>query len=131
MTSNGRSRLAVDSLQKHKSFYHWSLRAYTPVTVSLCARLSALKIVQSGPSLWSYRGVDFAQIIMSQALPLVSVIGFGGHVPNGLVVHPDADTVIYPLGSIVVLRSKSDSGKQQFLRGHTHEVVFLGSPRVL
>lgn len=68
---------------------------------------------------------------MSQALPLVSVIGFGGHVPNGLVVHPDGDTVIYPLGSIVVLRSKSDSGKQQFLRGHSHEVTILGTPLIL
>lgn len=59
---------------------------------------------------------------MSEILPLTAVIGFGGSVPNGLIVHPDGDTVIYPLGSTVVLRSKKDAGNQQFLRGHSHEV---------
>lgn len=64
---------------------------------------------------------------MSEILPLTAVIGFGGNVPNGLIVHPDGDTVIYSLGSTVVLRSKKDAGNQQFLRGHSHEVCILNT----
>lgn len=59
---------------------------------------------------------------MTEPLPLASVIGFAGTVPDGLIAHPDGETVVYPLGSTVVLRSKQDSGKQEFLRGHSHEV---------
>jgi hypothetical protein len=59
---------------------------------------------------------------MSQPLELRSVIGFAGGVPNGLIAHPDGETVMYPLGSTVVLRNKTDSSKQEFLRGHSEEV---------
>jgi cilia- and flagella-associated protein 52 len=59
---------------------------------------------------------------MTEPLELASVIGFAGSVPNGLIGHPDGETVIYPLGSTIVLRSKNKSEKQEFLRGHSHEV---------
>ena len=59
---------------------------------------------------------------MTEALPLAAVIGFAGSVPNGLIAHPDGETVVYPLGSTIVLRSRTSSEKQEFLRGHSHEV---------
>ncbi|CAL8274626.1 cilia- and flagella-associated protein 52 [Gadus morhua] len=54
-------------------------------------------------------------------LELESVIGFNGHVPRGLRVHPDRDHLIYPLGCTVILKSLTD-GKQEFLHGHTNNV---------
>ena len=59
---------------------------------------------------------------MAEPLELASVIGFAGSVPNGLIAHPDGKTIVYPLGSTIVLRSKDDSSRQEFLRGHSHEV---------
>ena len=59
---------------------------------------------------------------MAMPLPLESVIGFGGAVTDGLILHPDGQTLIYPLGSMVVVRPKNDSSQQEFLQGHTDEV---------
>lgn len=59
---------------------------------------------------------------MAEPLPLQAVIGFGGQVENGLVVAPDG-TLIYPLGSTIVLRSKKDAKHQEFLQGHTDKVT--------
>ena len=59
---------------------------------------------------------------MATPLPLESVIGFGGAVTDGLILHPDGQTLIYPLGSMVVVRPKNDSSQQEFLQGHTDEV---------
>jgi hypothetical protein len=39
---------------------------------------------------------------MTEPLSLLSVIGFGGSVPDGLIQH--RDQLIYPLGSTIVLR---------------------------
>jgi hypothetical protein len=39
-------------------------------------------------------------------LPLHACIGFGGTVGNGLILHPDKKTLIYPLGTTIVLRDK-------------------------
>lgn len=59
---------------------------------------------------------------MAEPLNLLSVIGFSGQAPNGLVAHPDGQTLIYPLGSTVVLRDKHDPKAQEFLQGHTDKV---------
>jgi hypothetical protein len=59
---------------------------------------------------------------MAEPLQLNSVIGFGGSVENGLLVHPDGKTIIYTLGSTVVLRDKADSRSQEFLQGHSDKV---------
>ncbi|KFO86672.1 WD repeat-containing protein 16, partial [Buceros rhinoceros silvestris] len=44
-----------------------------------------------------------------------------GHVPCGLICHPDQEHVLYPLGCTVVIQ-KVDSKKQTFLHGHTNNV---------
>ena len=59
---------------------------------------------------------------MSQPLRLDSVIGFGGEVDDGLIVHHQTNTIIYPLGSTVVIRDVTDLKKQEFLHGHTDKV---------
>ena len=38
---------------------------------------------------------------------------------NGLIAHPDGRTLIYPLGSTIVLRDKKDPKAQEFLQGHS------------
>lgn len=62
---------------------------------------------------------------MCEPLSLSSVIGFGGTVTNSLIVHPDGHTLIYPLGSTVVLRDKNDGQRQEFLQGHSDKVSCL------
>jgi hypothetical protein len=47
---------------------------------------------------------------------------FGGNVENGLIAHPDGKTLIYPLGSTIVLRDKKDPKAQEFLQGHSDKV---------
>ncbi|KAM4745426.1 cilia- and flagella-associated protein 52-like [Anableps anableps] len=54
-------------------------------------------------------------------LKLEAVIGFNGHVPFGLKIHPDRRHLIYPLGSIIILKEIED-GKQEFLHGHSNNV---------
>jgi WD40 repeat protein len=62
---------------------------------------------------------------MAEDLRLDSVIGIGGGVPNGLILHPDRSTLIYPLGSTVVVRSKDNPRHQEFLQGHTDKVACI------
>lgn len=59
---------------------------------------------------------------MTEALNLTSVIGFNGSVENGLLLHPDAKTFIYPLGSTIVLRDVEETNQQEFLQGHSDKV---------
>lgn len=56
-----------------------------------------------------------------EPLELEAVIGFAGHVPNGLILHKDQKQLIYPLGSTIIFRTllKND---QQFLIGHENPV---------
>ncbi len=56
---------------------------------------------------------------MAEPLQLNTVIGFGGSVENGLLAHPNGRTLIYPLGSTIVLRDKHDPRSQEFLQGHS------------
>lgn len=66
---------------------------------------------------------------MAEPLVLNSVIGFGGQVENSLLVHPDGQTIIYPLGSTIVLRNKADPRSQEFLQGHSDKVSCLALSR--
>jgi len=60
---------------------------------------------------------------MAEPLNLHSVIGFGGGIETGsLLLHPDGKTLIYALGSTIVLRDKTDPRSQEFLQGHTDKV---------
>lgn len=63
--------------------------------------------------------------VMAEDLRLDSVIGIGGGVHNGLVLHPDGSTLIYPLGSTVIIRPKGDARCQEFLQGHTDKVACI------
>ena len=54
-------------------------------------------------------------------LELGAVIGFTGQVIQGLVLHPDNEHLIYPLGSTIVIRHVV-SRAQHFLRGHDQRV---------
>lgn len=60
------------------------------------------------------------------ALQLEGVIGFNGACPGGMVLHPDDEHIIQPLGSTIVVRHVTDN-KQYFLRenGHDNEVSAL------
>ncbi|XP_057311952.1 cilia- and flagella-associated protein 52-like isoform X2 [Hydractinia symbiolongicarpus] len=54
-------------------------------------------------------------------LELESTIGFAGNVPGGLLVHPDKNHLIYPLGNTIVIKNLG-TNCQEFLSGHTHNV---------
>ena len=54
-------------------------------------------------------------------LELGAVIGFTGQVIQGLILHPDNEHLIYPLGSTIVIRHVV-SRVQSFLRGHDQRV---------
>jgi len=53
-----------------------------------------------------------------EQLKLRSAIGFAGHVPGGLILHPDESRVIYPLGNTIVTKTLLKQGSEQFLTGH-------------
>ena len=59
---------------------------------------------------------------MASAMQLDSVVGFGGENPGGMLVHPDNEHILYPLGSTIVMRKKDDLKSQEFLHGHTDKV---------
>ncbi|KAM3922864.1 cilia- and flagella-associated protein 52 [Leptodactylus fuscus] len=56
-----------------------------------------------------------------ERLQLEAVIGYNGHVPSGLICHPDREHLIYPLGCTVIIQSLNKH-KQHFLHGHTNNV---------
>mmetsp|Transcript_19688 Transcript_19688/g.49432 ORF Transcript_19688/g.49432 Transcript_19688/m.49432 type:complete len:624 (+) Transcript_19688:134-2005(+) len=56
-----------------------------------------------------------------EALELQAVIGFKGTVPGGLVLHPDNEHLIFPLGCTVVVRNVIQRA-QSFLQGHDNDV---------
>ncbi|EGD76925.1 WD repeat domain 16 [Salpingoeca rosetta] len=57
-----------------------------------------------------------------QELELLSTIGFGGSVRDGLHVHPERQHLVYPLGCTVVVEKIGGKRSQQFLQGHTDKV---------
>ena len=52
---------------------------------------------------------------MASRLTLESVVGFGGDVVGGLLVH-HAGFLLYPLGSTIVIRQIGDASSQEFLQ---------------
>jgi cilia- and flagella-associated protein 52 len=61
---------------------------------------------------------------MEQELELSAVIGFQGKVVSGLILHPDNEHIIYPLGTTIVVRHII-SRTQQFLRGHDNDISVI------
>nr|CAB3267684.1 WD repeat-containing protein 16-like [Phallusia mammillata] len=57
-------------------------------------------------------------------LELLSTIGFNGLVNGGLIIHPDKEHMVYPLGNTVIVRNLN-TNKQDFLTGHTNTVSCL------
>ncbi|XP_038597985.1 cilia- and flagella-associated protein 52 isoform X1 [Tachyglossus aculeatus] len=55
-------------------------------------------------------------------LELEAVIGFNGHVPTGLMCHPDQEHYIYPLGCTVLIQAINHN-TQHFLQGHTNNIA--------
>ena len=62
--------------------------------------------------------------VVEQDLELQAVIGFQGKVVDGLVLHPDNEHIIYPLGTTLVVRHII-SRTQQFLRGHDNDISVI------
>lgn len=61
------------------------------------------------------------------AAPCACMHRFCGTVEGGLLTHTDGRTLIYPLGSTIVLRDKKDPRAQEFLQGHSDKVKCLSS----
>mmetsp|Transcript_110188 Transcript_110188/g.351186 ORF Transcript_110188/g.351186 Transcript_110188/m.351186 type:complete len:620 (+) Transcript_110188:87-1946(+) len=59
--------------------------------------------------------------MQEQELELQAVIGFKGTVPSGLILHPDQEHLIFPLGCTIVLRNLLKK-TQAFLQGHDNQV---------
>ncbi|KAK2514884.1 hypothetical protein Q9966_015566 [Columba livia] len=51
----------------------------------------------------------------------LSPVSLAGHVPCGLICHPDREHILYPLGCTVVIQHL-DTKKQSFLHGHADNV---------
>lgn len=63
-------------------------------------------------------------------LVLKGVIGFNGNVPNGLLLHPGDQHIIYPLGSTIVVKHLLKN-TQAFLQrgGHNSTISCLALSR--
>jgi WD40 repeat protein len=57
-------------------------------------------------------------------LNLLAVIGFNGTVIDGLILHPDNETLIFPIGSQIVVRNVL-TRQDRFLKGHTNDISTL------
>eukprot|EP00747_Dinoflagellata_sp_TGD_P162298 gnl/TRDRNA2_/TRDRNA2_179744_c0_seq1.p1 gnl/TRDRNA2_/TRDRNA2_179744_c0~~gnl/TRDRNA2_/TRDRNA2_179744_c0_seq1.p1 ORF type:complete len:647 (-),score=126.95 gnl/TRDRNA2_/TRDRNA2_179744_c0_seq1:102-1958(-) len=58
---------------------------------------------------------------MENELELQAVIGFKGTVTQGLILHPDQEHLIFPLGCTIVVRNLIQR-TQSFLQGHDNQV---------
>ena len=66
-------------------------------------------------------------------LNLMAVIGFNGGVIDGLILHPDNETLIFPIGNQIIVRNVL-TRQDQFLKGHSNYVSSMtlsGSGRYL
>jgi len=64
---------------------------------------------------------ELGPAMQESELELQAVIGFKGTVPSGLLLHPDNEHLIFPLGCTVVLRNLLRK-TQFFLQGHDNQV---------
>jgi WD40 repeat protein len=62
--------------------------------------------------------------ITAKELNLCGVIGFNGKVLDGLILHPDNETLIFPIGCQIIIRNVL-TRKDQFLKGHTNDINTL------
>ena len=58
-----------------------------------------------------------------QALNLLAVIGFNGTVIDGLILHPDNETLIFPIGSQIVVRNVL-TRQDRFLKVKNNIIIF-------
>ena len=61
-----------------------------------------------------YKGIYFQKVNLIQI----------GNVHNGLILHPDNEHIIFPLGSTIILRNII-ARTQSFLRGHDNQISFV------
>ena len=57
-------------------------------------------------------------------LNLQAVIGFNGTIVDGLILHPDNETIIFPIGNQIVVRNVLKR-QDQFLKGHSNYISSL------
>ena len=57
-------------------------------------------------------------------LNLMAIIGFSGKVPDGLILHPDNETLIFPIGSQIIVRNVL-TRQDAFLRGHDNDISIM------
>ena len=62
--------------------------------------------------------------IKAKDLNLCGVIGFNGKVLDGLILHPDNETLIFPVGCQIILRNVL-TRKDKFLKGHSNDINTL------
>lgn len=58
---------------------------------------------------------------MESNLNILAVIGFNGNVIDSLILHPDNEHLIYPLGSQIIIRNIL-TREERFLKGHNNDV---------
>jgi len=63
------------------------------------------------------------------ALPLEGVIGFSGKIKQALILHPNDQHIIYPLGSTIVIKNVENTDDQVYLQGHTDRVTCMAITR--
>lgn len=61
---------------------------------------------------------------MDNHLNILAVIGFKGNTLDGLILHPDNEHLIYPLGSQIVIRNVL-TREQSYLRGHDNDISII------
>lgn len=61
---------------------------------------------------------------MEKELELSAVIGFKGTVVDGLILHPDNEHLLFPLGTTIVVRHIMNR-TQEFLRGHDNNISVM------
>ena len=61
---------------------------------------------------------------MEKQLDITAVIGFKGKINQGLMLHPDNEHLIFPLGSTIIVRNII-SRSQTFLRGHDNDISVI------
>lgn len=61
---------------------------------------------------------------MDQQLDILAVIGFKGDTVDGLILHPNNEHIIFPLGSQIVVRNIL-TREQKYLRGHDNDISVI------
>lgn len=65
---------------------------------------------------------------MDKQLDILAVIGFKGDVLDGLILHPDNEHLIFPLGSQIIVRNIM-TREQKYLRGHDNDISVISVSR--